>query len=373
MAPDAVIDRGLDATTLDTGAQARIPPPAGDEPRRPRPVGRWFIVIAAAVLLVAGLERLREEPAAQIDPPRALTSMPTGALISSNDGTRAWPPPISATVFQGDLLRTSKVALPAIEGAVDWDWSPDLTHLLWLEQIAPREPDHSLVIGGIDGTEPVVVARVDGSTAYRGRAWSADGSRVAFAIWVDGITQVHVADAATGETRTVRRWDDTVHVDVDWAPDASRLVLAIAEGPDAGVMTIAPDGTEPERVSNLPAYRVAWSPIDPLLAVEAAGPAEASSGVWLIDLRAGTERRLSPADVVDLGPTWSPDGGWIAFSRDSTPDRPSEQPQVGTAVFLMRADGTDVRPVSLPTDRGWHEVWDWLPETPPVNAVTAPT
>jgi hypothetical protein len=57
----------------------------------------------------------------------------------------------------------------------------------------------------------------------------------------------------------------------------------------------------------------------------------------------------------------SPGRGWIALSRDTTPAEPKSQPQLGTAVFLMRPDGSDLRRMLPTPDDGWNEVWDWLP------------
>jgi Tol biopolymer transport system component len=68
---------------------------------------------------------------------------------------------------------------------------------------------------------------------------------------------------------------------------------------------------------------------------------------------------------LDIGPVWSPDGAWIAFSRDTTPGEPKDQPQTGTTVFVMRPDGTDVRQVLPIAVKGWNEAWDWLPASPP--------
>jgi Tol biopolymer transport system component len=51
--------------------------------------------------------------------------------------------------------------------------------------------------------------------------------------------------------------------------------------------------------------------------------------------------------VEDLGPAWSPDGQWIAFTRFND--------DIGlVAVFVMRADGTHVRQI---TERGGGPMW----------------
>jgi len=54
----------------------------------------------------------------------------------------------------------------------------------------------------------------------------------------------------------------------------------------------------------------------------------------------------------------------IAFSRDTTPTEPKSQPQLGTTVFLMRPDGSDLHRMLPAPDDGWNEVWDCLSSWP---------
>jgi Tol biopolymer transport system component len=64
--------------------------------------------------------------------------------------------------------------------------------------------------------------------------------------------------------------------------------------------------------------------------------------IFLIDLATSELRNLSgeDADVNDNWPAWSPDGRWIAFGR-RIPRVP-----MGSQLWLMAADGTEVRPLT---------------------------
>jgi len=77
-------------------------------------------------------------------------------------------------------------------------------------------------------------------------------------------------------------------------------------------------------------------------------------------------RQLTHSRGTDAHPVWSPDGQWIAFvsARRGLKDESifSSSPQPYGEVFVMRADGSDVRQV---TDNRFEErILAWLPATP---------
>jgi len=120
-----------------------------------------------------------------------------------------------------------------------------------------------------------------------------------------------------------------------WSPDGSRIAFVR----DGQVHLLATDGGEPERVTDLPLGVGApvWSPDGARLAFTApvdpgsAGPLVADrldyqadgsgmfgavrSQVHVVDLASGECRQVTDGTEHAGAPTWSPDGGTIAFAR----------------------------------------------------------
>jgi Tol biopolymer transport system component len=169
----------------------------------------------------------------------------------------------------------------------------------------------------------------------------------------------------------MRTWNGDVQVDVDWSPDGSQLAVSVAGGESGGVYTMSPDDAAARKVSSLDAHRVEWSPAAHTLVLEATGPDDALPGIWVVGTDGTGERRLSPPGVLELGPVWSPDGAWIAFGSER--DQESAEggdplDEIDTGIYLMRPDGSDVRLLVSPMERGWNETWDWLASWPPRSA-----
>ena len=297
-----------------------------------------------------------------------VASDPAGALIWFVDGSATWPPPTTVTTMERGV--DTPLTPPGGPRAVDWDWSPDLTHAAWAQEIAD-DPGALLRLGGIDGADPVTIDTLGSSLDFRGRAFSNDGTRFAYAVFTADGTDLRVIDVADPQPSTVAHWEDADDVDVDWSPDGSQIVVGVAaRGAQGGIFTMRPDGSDVVRISELHAWRVAWSPAGPFVAAGASETVGGVEGIYVMGADGSNARRLSPPDVTEIQPAWSPDGGWIAFAshRDPpavTPKDMRDQSQFGTGIYIARPDGSDVRRIApAPTDVGWAEVWTWLSAAP---------
>src|SRR5689334_15500343 len=132
--------------------------------------------------------------------------------------------------------------------------------------------------------------------------------------------------------------------------DGKWIIFTSERAGSADIYRVHPDGSGLERLTDDPAYddQGALSPDGKQLAfVSSRGTG--SADIWVLDLQTKKARNLTHAPG-SFRPSWSPDGKWIAFSSDrNTPVRRDgdrfEQSQAAS-IYLMRADGRDVRRIT---------------------------
>ena len=160
-------------------------------------------------------------------------------------------------------------------------WSPDSTRLLCDDE------DEGLVIADVaSGTVTPLTA------SGRDASWSPDGRTIAF---VDE-ERLFAIPAAGGARRRLGRRKVDEDGTPSWSPDSQRLAYAASAGKNfrQDLFTIGADGSGGHRLVR---------------------------------------------GISDFGPTWSPEGSLIAFTR--------ELPHYVVAVYTVRADGTGLRRISV--------------------------
>ena len=189
--------------------------------------------------------------------------------------------------------------------------------------------------GGLSGTVsfsvwvPTVVRLTDGVSP----AWSPDGSRIAFARWLQGTFDgsIFVMNADGGDV--TRLTHTTVDFDPVWSPDGSRIAFMSGRGDNSEIYVVNADGSGTTNLTDSPGFdgNPAWSPDGTRIAFMSRRDGNREIYVMNADGTGATNLTDNPS--ADMNPAWSPDGTRIAYNSF---------PAGNGDIYVMNADGTGV-------------------------------
>jgi TolB protein len=166
---------------------------------------------------------------------------------------------------------------------------------------------------------------------------SPDGTLIAFMRWTVASDQyqIWVMGRDGSDPHQVlpgSGWDPT------WSPDGKRILFASDRGGENQLWVVNLDGSGLGQISDLPAIRGRsdWSPLDQIVTY--------SGEPWhrelfLMEADGSKARQLTPTGGNSQGPSFSPDGRWVAFTAYF--DRYDDIH--GCEIYILRVDGSDLR------------------------------
>ena len=214
-------------------------------------------------------------------------------------------------------------------------------------------PHTKVFVMNVDGTKRRVLFESATASAL-GPVWSPKGDRIAFGVGVNqprpgrfGPAQIEIVSPEGQRLRELGIDDQGNYHFPSWAPDGKHLVLRVANPSTKGLSILDIDSgrltalTPDSGADNLPT----WSPKGDAIAFTS--NRDGDWEIYTIHPDGSRLRRLTSSPGNDAHAAWSPDGRWLAFSsaRGGFKDEMARGGggQGATDIFVMRADGSDVR------------------------------
>lgn len=204
----------------------------------------------------------------------------------------------------------------------------------------------SFQIYGIDMDGSHLRRISDGKGSLFAPEVSPDGALIVFTYETGGTQNIWVMgrDGTNPHSLTGTGGDNG---DPTWSPDGTRIAFASARSGSRQTWVMNSDGSNPRQVTDLPDVggRTSWSVDGKRLAFYAGVTGDHNIFTIGVD---GQDLRQLTSGGDNLGPSFSPDGQWIAFTsyRD-----------LNNEIYIMHADGSQQTRLTFDPRADWQPRW----------------
>jgi TolB protein len=194
-------------------------------------------------------------------------------------------------------------------------------------------------------------------------AWSPDGKLVAFTSARDGDAEIYVMEADGGDQRGLTS-NGELDMYPSWSPDGSRILFTRGSDDEYDLYEMKADGTEVRRLTRGgESSDGSWSPDGQHIVFwssRRAGLLDLSggSGVFVMNADGSEVRSLTDDFEAALHPDWSPDGESILFVGSREDPASGEE---DTSIYRTDANGGHPTKIASPTGY-WIDEPEWSPD-----------